>query len=61
MAPTVLGLELESALGAPLGGLEAPPSPEAGGALLAAEPLHAARTTTRAARAARRDKFDMAA
>ena len=61
MAPTVLGFELGPALGGPLGGLEAPAPPEADGALLAAEPLHAARTTTRAARAAEHDIFDMAA
>jgi hypothetical protein len=55
MAPVVLG----SALGVLLGGPDAPPLPEAGGALLAAEPEQAARTRTRAARAAGRDSIDM--
>ena len=59
MAPTVLGVEL----GAPLGPLDGAPEPpgEPVGAPLAAEPEHAARTTTRAARAAGRDIIDMAA
>src|SRR6476620_5645166 len=59
MAPTELGVEL----GAPLGPLDGPPEPpgEPVGGPLAAAPEHAARTTTRAARAAGRDIIDMAA
>ncbi len=54
MAPTVLGVAL--------GPLDGPPEPvgETDGALLAAEPVHEARTRTMAARAAGRDSFDMA-
>src|SRR5258705_12981146 len=57
MAPTALGAGID---GLALGGLDAPPPPEADGALPAAEPLHAARTTTRAAKAAERDSNNMA-
>jgi hypothetical protein len=49
--------------GVELGPLDDPAEPvgEPDGALLAAEPVHAARSKTRAARAAGRDRFDMAA
>src|SRR6187399_2940080 len=59
MAPTVPGVALD----APLGPLDGPlePAGEPVGVPLAAEPEHAARTTTRAARAAGRDIIDMAA
>jgi len=55
MAPTVLG----EALGGLDGTAEA--RGDVDGVMLAAEPEHAARTTTRATRAAERDIIDMAA
>jgi hypothetical protein len=59
MAATVLEVELGAGL-CEFDGWDEPPG-ERDGALLAPEPVHAERTTTRAARAAERDIFDMAA